>query len=517
MYNSHDQNQFYPTPPELSLKLFNLVEQRIDYRTRVLDCSAGDGALLEPFLKLKKTKVSSSSDDQARAGTNIFAIEIEQDLRYVLQGKGYSVIGTDFLSFYEPQKFNVIVMNPPFNDGDDHLLHAWDFLEDAGELFCILNKETIDNPYSTKRKLVKSIIETNGELIDLGQAFQNARRKTNVETVLVKLKKPKSVAKKFQGFNSDNFENDIISDKDFAASPLTKTDYIKTLCDRYKAAENALIARHDAQKQLDFYLDGIGYGVYHLEREDTIGRDSLRSSVKLEDQLAAIKLKFWEELFHKSELTAKATSDFQAKFMGFAKSQAKMSFNYANCLEVLISVIGNKQNIFQDAIDNLFKIGCSFDKTNTTHWEGWVNNSAWKWNKKLVVPYAFSYSNSDGFSQGYGRHSDRAKDFLDDLDKVLSMISGEPIEISSRKVYSDHIHRLTYQSGSYDIAYSSWFETTFLKFRIYKKGTIHIEIIDQSLLAEFNRRAAEGKPWMPDKSSYKQPKERSKLKQLVAA
>lgn len=46
-------------------------------------------------------------------------------------------------------------MNPPFSDGVKHLLHAIEIAEKTGsEIVCILNANTIKNPYSNGRKLL---------------------------------------------------------------------------------------------------------------------------------------------------------------------------------------------------------------------------------------------------------------------------------------------------------------------------------------------------------------------------
>jgi hypothetical protein len=507
MLNQTPKNQFYPSTEELAHAVRRRITQVINEKTRILDPSAGDGVLLKPFAR----PVNTHDRRQINPNRNLFAIEIDQDLRYVLSGKGYSVIGTDFLEFHEPQKFDVIAMNPPFNDGDSHVLHAWDLLAPEGELVAILNQETIDNPYSRERKLLASLIESNGTTERLGQAFRSADRKTSVEVALIRLVKPKAGPESFEGFNRGAYEQDPVRDEEFAADPLARTDFIRSLCDRYKGTEAALIERHKAQQRLMFFLDGVGANAsFHQDNSELKGRDALYIEAPLEAQLAAVKLKFWDELFSKSQLTQKATTDFRAKFMEFARSQSHMAFNYANCMEVLISVLGNRENIFRDAIDNLFRIGCSFDKGNTTHWEGWKSNDSWKWNKKLIIPYAFSWNSRSGFEMSYGTYGSRATDFLGDLDKVLSTISGEEIEIASDSAYQKHIRGLCFPGSGYNVAYSSWIETTFIRFRVYKKGTIHIEFLDSSLLDEFNRQAAKDKPWMPPKSSYKQPKYRQR-------
>lgn len=468
--------------------------------------------LLDPFLAGAKLQLGSGEKEQARAGLNLFAIEIDQDLRFVLSGKGFSVLAADFFEFNEPQKFDAIVMNPPFSQGDSAVLHAWAFVKEGGELSAVLNKETLNNPYTKKRQLLKSIVEEHGAVIQLGQAFNgpDSRRKTNVEVILITLKKPKSIAAKFQGFDPNNFQDDATRNEEFAASPLAKTDYVKALCDRYKAVELALVNRHKSQETLDFYLEGLNAtGAYFKEQSEQKNLNSLKSETTLEDQLFAVKIRFWEELFSRSRLAERATSNFREKFMDFAKSQVHMSFTYRNCLEVLISVLENQDNIFRDAIDSLFKIGCEFDSSNRIHWEGWKSNDSWKWNKTLIIPYSFIWDKRfNRFSRSVGSFASQANTFLEDLDKILSIISDCPVEVCTRKAYTYHVDHLGWPD--YEVAFSSWIETSFVRLRIYKKGTLHIQILDPSLLAEFNRRAAEGKPWMPQKSSYKQPKYRVK-------
>jgi 16S rRNA G1207 methylase RsmC len=46
------------------------------------------------------------------------------------------------------QKYDVIVMNPPFNKGAKFLLKAYDCLNGSGQLVCLLNAETINNLFS---------------------------------------------------------------------------------------------------------------------------------------------------------------------------------------------------------------------------------------------------------------------------------------------------------------------------------------------------------------------------------
>src|SRR5262249_55357445 len=78
--------------------------------------------------------------------------------------------------------------NPPFSNGDDHLLKAWDFLH-SGEIVCLLNEETIKNPYTAARKRLVEIVSQHGEGEYLGDCFSSAQRKTNGRVAMVYLKK----------------------------------------------------------------------------------------------------------------------------------------------------------------------------------------------------------------------------------------------------------------------------------------------------------------------------------------
>jgi tRNA1(Val) A37 N6-methylase TrmN6 len=77
-----------------------------------------------------------------------------------LKEKQYKVVHDDFLTYEKEMSFDFIIMNPPFSNGDDHFIKAWE-IADNTTIVCLLNSETINNPYSEKRKLVKKIIDDN--------------------------------------------------------------------------------------------------------------------------------------------------------------------------------------------------------------------------------------------------------------------------------------------------------------------------------------------------------------------
>ena len=146
-------------------------------KRQILEPSAGTGSILDYL---------SDGYGYKAPKANMYACEINPELVMVLQGKGYKILADDFLSYKPSHTFDLIVMNPPFSNGDDHLLHAWDIMW-TGDVVCLLNAETIRNPYTQKRKLLAQIIQEHGSVEYLGKCFRSASRQTNVEVAMVRL------------------------------------------------------------------------------------------------------------------------------------------------------------------------------------------------------------------------------------------------------------------------------------------------------------------------------------------
>tara|TARA_R110000772_G_scaffold249530_2_gene363913 strand:+ start:62637 stop:63512 length:876 start_codon:yes stop_codon:yes gene_type:complete len=113
---------FFPTPR-------NVIEERFDFNDshsyrKVLEPSAGKGDIAD-FIKNK--------------GVEVDVIEINPRLREILKLKGHNIVGDDFLLFNE--KYDIIVMNPPFEKGQDidHVKHAYSLLNEGGFLASIMS------------------------------------------------------------------------------------------------------------------------------------------------------------------------------------------------------------------------------------------------------------------------------------------------------------------------------------------------------------------------------------------
>lgn len=172
--------QFYPTPEALAEKMWAKFEPRFE-NGYVLEPSAGDGALLKPRF------TEQGSRQHQRRLRDVDVIEIDEARRALLDDR-FNVVGSDFLSFAAIEKYSRIIMNPPFNVGVEHVLHAWDGLLE-GQVVALVNAETIRNPFSAQRKRLGKLLQSYGNVEYVQAAFVDAERQTDVEVAILSLVK----------------------------------------------------------------------------------------------------------------------------------------------------------------------------------------------------------------------------------------------------------------------------------------------------------------------------------------
>lgn len=214
--------EFYPTPEELVNKMLDGVN--LNYVKTVLEPSAGKGNIIQGLKNHARYQ-----------NLDIDCIEINKDLRNCLKGAGYRVVGDDFLTYTTMKQYDLIVMNPPFSNGDAHLMKALKMQQrHGGAVIALVNAETIRNPYTNLRKELVQLIENAGGTAEyIEHAFLEAERQTEVEVALVRVKFPEperisSIMDKLQKEKAvkehDPVEQQFLADNDF----------IKAIVDQYK-------------------------------------------------------------------------------------------------------------------------------------------------------------------------------------------------------------------------------------------------------------------------------------------
>lgn len=178
--------QFFPTPRALAVKLVQKAElQFLPFREHcpVLEPSAGNGALADVIHEeLKKYD---------REG-GLICIEINKQMKQYLEGKPYTTMWTDFLTFQPEniERFDRIIMNPPFTrlQDIDHVLHAYKHLADDGILVSVMSCSPFFRQDRKSKSFMEWLHEVNAEVTDVpAGAFKESG--TAVATKIIKIKK----------------------------------------------------------------------------------------------------------------------------------------------------------------------------------------------------------------------------------------------------------------------------------------------------------------------------------------
>lgn len=168
---------FFPTPPELVERMLD--EAEIEKGMNCLEPSAGKGDICDAL----KT-----------AGVRVIAHEIDSRLANILQAKCIPHDRGDFMDA-DPEassKFDRVVMNPPFERGQDidHVIHAFKFLRPGGRLVALMSAGVAFRT-DTKTCMFRDWLSDVGgkvTILDEGQ-FSEAFRRTGVRVVMVTIDK----------------------------------------------------------------------------------------------------------------------------------------------------------------------------------------------------------------------------------------------------------------------------------------------------------------------------------------
>jgi len=482
-------DEFYPTPIELLDKITKGFEW--DKVGTVLEPSAGKGDIAEYVKEKYKSEIWSEK------GLDIDCIEIDRELRSILIGKNFRVIHDNFLTFHTYKRYGLIIMNPPFSSGAAHLLKALDLQKDGGDILCILNAETIKNPYTNERKvLINRLKELEADIQYMENEFIKAERRTDVEIAVVKVCIPYKESKSFifEDLKKKSYQENIYQN----ITDLVPNDFIEAAVKMYEMEVEAGIRLIQEYKAMSPYiLDDL--------RNDSHKSPILCLTIKNESNLSTnsfvrrVRRKYWNALFCNTKFTGKMTSNLAKQYFAKVEELSDYDFSIYNikCIQLQISqelVKGIEDCIIElfDKLSHQYSYSDEFSK-NIHYYNGWKTNKAWYINKKVILPYMNAFSEWSGeFQPNY-----TVVEPLKDIEKALNYLDGGitesiDIEITLRRAEQEK------QTKKIQLKY---FYVTF-----YKKGTCHIEFINAELLKKLNIFGSQKKKWLPPgygKKSYK--------------
>ncbi|KQU12133.1 DNA methyltransferase [Bacillus sp. Leaf49] len=478
---------FYPTPASLINKMNRKVDWK--YIKSVLEPSAGSGNLVEAIHKqFDYTKIY-----RRESKYDIDAIEHDENLRHLLKGKDFRVISDDFLTFNTYKKYDLIFMNPPFSNGEKHLLKAINLIESqhrTGQIVCLLNAETLNNPYSNDRKyLVRKLTELDADVEFIKDAFVSSERKTSVETALVYIKIDNGEYNSVLLNELKKDESHILKN-DYKSTQLIDSDYIRGIVEQFNYELKAglkLINEYNSMKPL--ILNSF------KETSKPILKLELDSSANnytedMENEfIKSVRQKYWNTLFNNAEFMSLFTSNLKQKYLQHVEELKDYDFSLFNIYTLRIQMSKEMIQGVEETILNLFEEFSHkhyYDKTskNVHLYNGWKTNKSYKINKKVVIPLN-GYGTWDG---NYDPTYYTVMDKLKDIEKVFNYLDNGLTE----DVNIDEVLKMSKHYGETKKIDLKYFYLTF-----YKKGTCHIEFKNDEILKKFNIFGSQKKGWLP--------------------
>ncbi len=464
-------NGFYPTSSRGCEALTNgLTGLR---GAKILDPSAGKGDILDYVRNHSSHSAYQKYDQYGKIKEfhkNYYAMEINPELRAILNDKLYKVIGTDFLAYSGHQYFDFILMNPPFDRGATHLLKAFEIANGA-VIRCLLNSETLSNPHTQERKRLTSLIEKHGWTKELGPIFKNAERKTSANVVLVHLED----SRQKERFRLD-FDPEIATPGDFDLDDIQENSLaLGNIFDSYESRFNAAVEAFKellvARQKVQYYLEPLTLehtsSIYIIGKALSENRLTARDSY--ENFLEAITEAAWGHLFDKTKLGDVTTKGVRDEVSNLQHNQGVMAFSAGNMEDLFHTLFMNRENVMMQCILEVFDNLTLHHKENREHVEGWKTNSSYKIGKKFILPGIGSHYQSSPID-----YAEKLE--LEDIEKAMSFLSGKRFE---------HIQHITdvYQAKSY---FGQWMRSEFFDTKLFKRGTMHFRWRNPHLREEFN-------------------------------
>lgn len=494
-----DDWQFYPTPSRLAHRAWEMFSSdvRRDPTARILEPSAGTGDLLGPVLdRVREWEASRFSWD---------AIEINPDHHAKLVSRHARVVGYDFLSFQGMAHYSHIIMNPPFNQGAKHLLHAWNGLFD-GEIVAILNAETLRNPYSAERKLLARIVQEHGRVEYLQEAFtgEGVVRTAQVEVALIHLVKRADedalVGNMIEGLVKDRgpapdagqwepeyclsvpdgFVEEVVYNFDLAVEAERQSAIVQARAAHYRKRMGKTMAEA-LSKGNDTPVD------------KTNSEITMASSLRYSFANSYIEMKdaAWSQILHStyvlSRLSHKARKRVESEF----ENIKALEFTVANIYGFLRGLSMNAGDIQMGMYCDVFDLITRYHTDNAAYFMGWKSNDKHRTagmrikRSRFIIP-------SESHSYWRSSASWDMCSMLGDFDRVFALLDGKQAPaIGLRDLFEtpESFKRLL----DAERLSSDYFDV-----RYYKGiGTIHFYPKSPDVIERLNRVVGRHRSWLP--------------------
>lgn len=492
IFNNGD---FYPTPAEVIQRMTDglQIEGKV-----ILEPHAGTGRIVEYL--------------QANGAKQVIACENDKDLKRIVESK-CTLLAEDFLKVTSDQVSHVhaIVMNPPFSNGPEHILHAFKIAPPGCQIRALCNLSNLTNTHTKTREELKQTIDMHGSYQDLGDCFSQAERKTGVMVAFISLDKPGSnYEQEFEGFFLDE------DPEEEQASGLIQYNVIREIVNRYVASVKIFDQQLETAVRLS-EMTGEFYG-------GNLGMQVTRNKAPLErnEFKKGMQKAGWSWIFSKLNLTKHTTRGLKEDINKFVETQENIPFTMKNIYRMLEIVIATTGQRMDKAIIEVFDKITKHSHDNEYRVEGWKTNSHYLLTKRFIAP-SYCKENMEDMVKALcfitGDNYDRFMSLEHRMNNKYTLVDaeGKLITEDAGRYYNYYLWT-DYEINTYGYGkqalekhpgskieklewdYGKWFDWGFFTVRHYKKGTYHFEFKDEKLWAQFNQRVAKIKGYpLPEK------------------
>ena len=405
----------------------------------------------------------------------------------------------DFLQYNTMEHYDLIVMNPPFVDGETHLHHAISMQEKyGGKIRCILNAETLRNPCTNRRKaLIKKLSELNADISYRECAFSDAERKTDVTVAIIKLDIPQPY---HESEFFDRFRKAETMKQPETKDPteLTVMDQVEAVVSQYRVEVQAgisLIQEYIAMQP--YILEEIGKKDYNKPIIGlSIASDSADRSgaPDINKYVRAVRLKYWKGLFMNKAIFSQFTNNLKREMLSNVNKMVDVEFDVYNIRLLIAEMSAKMQEGVKETILDLFQemtYKHSYHKDvnndNVHFFNGWKTNQVHCVNpKKVILPCYGVFSDYRWSRDTFKVYSAMAN--LEDIEKALNYLDGN----MTAEVGLYGVLERANQHGQTRKIPCKFFNVTF-----FKKGTMHLEWTNRELIDRFNIYCCKEKGWLP--------------------
>lgn len=536
MTTTQGNDQFYPTPAELAEKMVAGLD--FDLIQSVLEPSGGKGNLIkalaeavypkrysrhgavdvdvceiDPYLRqickynFSGEKISKLQDEkrpladiywQNRTETQnkkLKSLEIEID---TLESVNVHIVHDDFLTYRTFKHYDLILMNPPFKNGDTHLLRAIEMQKRGGSIICLLNAETLLNPYTSTREVLKKKLDELGADIEfISDAFKSAERRADVDVAIIKIHIEPTIEDSIIWQRMKKaVEAESTPDPELQA--LVTGDYIEQAIQLYNCEVAATLELVQQYIALEPYM------MSSVNPKDTFGREPILiltmdknrypDAFNVNKYMRTVRLKYWRALFTNEKFIGKLTSKLREQYQDNISRMADYEFSAFNIKQVVVEMNASMMSGVEAAIMELFdKLTIEHSwypecADNRHYFNGWATNKAHKIGKKCIIPTYGMFSSYSWDKQTF--NVSEAYSVISDIEKAFNYLDGN----RTAEYSLDSALNFANSAGKTRNIQCKYFAVD-----LFKKGTTHIKFYPESmpLVERLNIYASQHKGWLP--------------------